>query len=74
MDFVRSENIAIRIDEIVAVYVRFSPLPQGDPRYIVFAVLKHCDSPVTVAICETSEDANAALDKFIKEINLTELP
>nr|DAM13312.1 MAG TPA: hypothetical protein [Caudoviricetes sp.] len=70
MEFLIGEDAAIRMQDVVAVYIRAATLPAGQNRYFVLAKIRNSDDAISLATCETMDEANEVLKDAVKKIQV----
>ena len=50
------------------VYIRAATLPAGQNRYFVLAKIRNSDDAISLATCETMDEANEVLKDAVKKI------
>lgn len=70
MDFLIGEDVAVRMQDVVAVCIRAATLPAGQNRYFVLAKIRNSDEAISLATCETMDEANEVLKDAVKKIQV----
>lgn len=70
MDFLIGEDAAVRMQDVVAVYIRAATLPAGQNRFFVLAKIRNSDDALSLATCETMNEANGILKDAVKKIQM----
>lgn len=70
MEFLIGEDAAIRMRDVVAVYIRAATLPAGQNRFFVLAKIRNSDDAISLATCETMDEANEVLKDAVKKIQV----
>lgn len=68
MEFLFGEDAAIRMQDVVAVYIREATLPAGQNRFFVLAKIRNSDDAISLATCETMDEANGILKDAVNKI------
>lgn len=68
MDFLIGEDVAVRMQDVVAVYIRAATLPAGQNRFFVLVKIRNSDDAISLATCETMDEANEVLKDAVKKI------
>ena len=68
MEFLIGEDAAIRMQDVVAVYIRAATLPAGQNRFLVLAKIRNSDDAISLATCETMDEANGILKDAVNKI------
>ena len=68
MEFLIGEDAAIRMQDVVVVYIRAATLPAGQNRFFVLAKIRNSDDAISLATCETMDGANGILKDAVNKI------